>query len=264
MQTSLKRGLILIVSVSALALFASYVTNENRSTRICHDCVKDEFKRVSLHDLIDDVARYRGTHMKDITADMRAHTYQKEPSRSCTYTFDTLKKFMCLVETYSKMAGIEPKDLAIRFVYGVYPKKEPLYGEQYGSLHTLFMIPAVFQPSTGAFVEFDPELTAHRPKYLEDKLKARQMKLSYPFYALSDLAPLAMQDTSVRVMVLDATSFHKPSRYATRSGSAASSSSALLTTTSYTWNQGMLCPPNCPAPNLVLSADNFYPAGKPW
>ncbi|HEY0744828.1 MAG TPA: hypothetical protein VGD40_25350 [Chryseosolibacter sp.] len=258
MKTLLKSFLLIAIGALASFSFITYQTRPaNRDVRICHDCTSEAFRRVSLKQLMYDIARYKGTHVKQITPEMAAHTYQESAARSCTYSLDTLKKFICLIETYSKKANIKPQELAIRFFYGVYPKKEIVNDEKYGSLHTLFMIPAVFEPSTGTYVEFDPQMTAEPKKDFLARLSKTQFKSSFPFYALRDLAPYALLDDAIDVLVLDSRAIPKKSKYLRRSSAPESGSFSVA---QYSWNQGMLCPPNCPTTDFLSTVDGSLPS----
>lgn len=289
MKTLLKSGGTLTIGVLLLFGLASNTLQQRpRETTICPTCVKDSFKGVNLDALVRNVARYRGTHLKLVEANMEKWTLdQKRAARTCTYTLDTLKKFICLIETYSKQASINPKDLAIRFAYGVYPKDEKVYNEKYGSLHTLFMIPAKYDSVKNVFVEFDPKATAEKDPVYVKNLRRLDFKPVYQdFYALADLAPLASRDPSIRFFALDATSMAPPTPTSTtrstfsnvrsstsnaqssgangQSSAPTSTQSAQLRPVEYVWNQGMLCPPNCPDIDFLGTVDSLYPNGIGW
>jgi hypothetical protein len=242
--------LMLGLSVCAPLIKTSDVEESTR----CVDCEKDNFLEVPLDHFMENVARYNGTHVKDTEPEMRRITRQKLASRTCTYSIDTLKKFICILEKYAGKHGIVSKDLAIKFFYGVYDQKQKVNGEFYGSQHTLYMVPAVYDNSQGVYHEFSAKpLTTG----VDSGYKPQDTSRSY--LTLRDIAPLAMENPSVKVFMLDATSFDAPTRQAIRSTTSSASAATPGITPTYVWNQGLLCPNNCPVEYTIMNyIDDHY------
>ena len=214
--------------------------------RDCYTCKQDEFYGLTVDEFMEGVARYKNTHAKLVNADPYMQSNKLEASRSCWYSIDTLKKFICLIEQYSKKVDVKPEDLGIRFYYAVYPSTGPvLNGSNYKSLHTLFMVPTV----TGADsipVDFDPRYSAGVREGGKDatqdsgKQDSKQStdNPKYRYYTITQL------DKNVKLLMLE------------------SETAASATTTGMAKNQGQLCPPTCngSSSNTLQQADASHPA----
>lgn len=202
---------------------------------------KDNFKLVPVADFIQDVARYNGTHVKEVATGLRSSTNAMNPSRACVYTLDTLRKFMDFIEYYSDQSKVKGR-LGIRFFYGVYPMSQSIHGQEYGSLHTLFMVPVFYDSAAQVFIEFDPKSSA-------DSTFAND-GIPYP-YRIQDIANLRKPGASVFMLDASAVVFNYPIV-------------RFVSDDIIALNQGQLCPPNCPTNSLLEYVDSKYPEGKTY
>ncbi|HEY9009091.1 hypothetical protein [Ohtaekwangia sp.] len=225
----------------------------------CYNCKQDKFYGLTVEEFMKGVARYGDTHAALVNAAPFMTVDSLKASRSCWYSIDTLKKFICLIEEYSRQVDVKPEELGIRFYYAVYPANGPMHnGQNYKSLHTLFMVPTVQQKGDAVPVDFDPRYSAKyfsesgavksdvadsndvkKEKYdqKQDQGKVDQKetdgKLTY--------IPLLKMPKTEKPLVLDLTS-----------ANAAATSGMVK-------NQGLLCPPTCSdATAAVLSASRSY------
>jgi hypothetical protein len=256
-QTTLKKdsmkSLLTSASMITVGVFVFFACQKSsippkEGFRDCYTCKQDEFYGLTVDEFMEGVARYKNTHANLVNADPYMMSNKLEASRSCWYSIDTLKKFICLIEQYSKKVDVKPEDLGIRFYYAVYPSTGPvLNGSNYKSLHTLFMVPTV----TGADsipVDFDPRYSAGvRDGGKEDaqdtgkrdtKQSPKDPKAKY--YTITQL------DKNVKLLMLE------------------SETAASATTTSMAKNQGQLCPPTCngSTSNTLQQADASHPGVK--
>jgi hypothetical protein len=245
----MKTSKLLSVAVASFALGAItmaiinklYLT-EPATSRICSSYDRDDIARISLHELMEDAARYRTTHAQLAEDTMRQLSLQnKIASRSCYFTLETLKKFLYYVETYSKSHEIQSKQIAINFYYTVYPREKVMpNGKQYGSLHSLYLVPSKLDSESRGYDDFDPisnktltQLVNYREKPNQgsgingiiDRLKQTQ---------IFALAP-------------------QPVFQLMSSPQAGASDTAPLMR-----NQGGLCP--CPPKNVFEDIDALYPS----
>jgi hypothetical protein len=235
MKTTIIFGLGFLVAVLLLSSFNSIKFLE-RQTQICHDCVSDNFKEVPLVDFFSDVARYNGTHVKEVKPGLRSATGNKliEPSRLCMYSLDTLKKFICFIETYSDQAKLNHKGLGINFYYAVYPKKKLLNGENYGSLHTLYMVPTYYHPSLKKAIPIDLKALAN-------------YRISNPND--EKISPLTFS--------LDSLFKRDPKHVAFIMNSSSFSSSTYDDDGNIILNQGQLCPPACVGTQYLFGSRTY-------
>lgn len=130
---------------------------EKSKTSICMDYSASPFDGVVLDSVLDDIGRYGGTHVPAIEASMAAAGINKPASRSCTFPLDTLKKFIYYLEKYSARHRMNTDTLAVKFYYGVYPQTMTApNGMEYGSLHTLFLVPTFYKEETNEYIDYDP------------------------------------------------------------------------------------------------------------
>jgi hypothetical protein len=86
-------------------------------------------------------------------------TYDKTDARCIWFSLETLKQFICTIETNNAKLNIPAEDLGIRFYYAAYPMNYVDVKKQ--NRHTLFMVPT-YKNGTGAEVDFDPRETFRR------------------------------------------------------------------------------------------------------
>ncbi len=139
MKKLLKPTAVTVIILAIIIVFTAQTTKTTPTARIVSTCDTSNFKLVKLADFVKDVARYKNTHTKRINADLAA--YNKKASRSCWYSLDVLKKFICLVESEGNKQGLSADEMGIRFFYAVYPADHMVNGRQFGMLHTLYMAP---------------------------------------------------------------------------------------------------------------------------
>jgi hypothetical protein len=196
----------------------------------CYQCANDAFTGLSGTDFENGVQRYKTLRSDLIDATVLRNI--KPDARSCWYSIDTLKKFICLMETYSKQVNISPDSLGIRFYYAVYPDsllENPIYSR----LHTLFLVSTLKQ--NNANVDFDPRylvsVAARNPR----------VPIDTGFINSGLISNLAGRDPGYHLFELD---------YIKGSNSTQDAAGGLTSATPSVMsrNQGQLCPnyPNCP------------------
>ncbi|MFZ6009594.1 MAG: hypothetical protein ACOYXT_04540, partial [Bacteroidota bacterium] len=240
-----------IVAVFLLTLTAYQENPRPKPHKVCVNCSTDDFVGVPLKEFMMDVARYNGTHAKDILSELRTETPQDLPSRTCMYSLGRIKEFICQMERYTVKAGLNPDDLGIRFYYGIYPEKKKIAGQLYEGLHTLFMVPSIYDSRSQRYIDFDPKATAEK-RYNNELYKGIYKKAQFTpqhnFAALADLVPLALADSSIVIFMLDASAVKPP--VGSIVGMAPVETSVM--------NQGQLCPPNCPPRNFLNVIDETF------
>jgi hypothetical protein len=218
------------------------------TNQICLDYSASHFTGSDLKEVMSYIARYNGTHVPVVEADMRNYGIEKNPSRVCTFPLDTIKKFIYFLEKYSSEKGVSPKDLAIGFYYGVYPKKMlAKTGEDYGSLHTLFMVPATFDQDKKQYIDYDPinnvPLSVHISNVKsEGQDKVNQEKKGKGDQEKRDDDKREEKDKTKGKESYKAFILSMPGTVQSRSFAASTS----LTQQPMLKNQGGLCPPRCP------------------
>ncbi|HEY9047419.1 MAG TPA: hypothetical protein VIN08_16045 [Ohtaekwangia sp.] len=200
----------------------------------CYNCKQDKFYGLTVQEFMEGVARYEHTHAALVNADPYMRANHLEASRSCWYSIDTLKKFICLIEEYSKQVKVKPEQLGIRFYYAVYPSNGPKHGSQnYRSLHTLFMVPTVQQPGDSVPVDFDP-------RYSVQRLGNTDVKVNEDSNAKEQKDPYKKgQDQKLTYILLNDMPKDKQLFMLEFSSANAAATSGMVK------NQGMLCPPTC-------------------
>lgn len=246
MKTYAKFSFISFVLLSIIIVMSSHTSNRKKIPEICHSCKTDSFLGVPLDTFMKDVGRYRGTHVEDAGIGMARSTnkHEKDMSRACTYSLDTLKKFICLLETYAAKSKIRSKDLAIRFYYGVYPREMRIARQDYGSLHTLFMVPAVYNPKTEVYEDFDAKASAQK-RYQGKGNGKMEYQFKSGYYTLREMVAQGISDP---IFILDASAILPP-RGEVR---------GLAPPPAFVMNQGQLCPPNCPDDSFLSKIDQKY------
>lgn len=202
------------------------------------------------------LARYRELQLSADNAKIRPLTTPDfEDARSCWYSIDTLKKFMCLIEKY---AALDPKydpansDLGIRFYYATYPTTEqqpfllklganvPPSVKQInvGFHHTLFMVPTHHDKESDINLDVFQPIQVRGSEIIMPDKKVNAATLYTP-----DWESYMKSGAATKLLILGKTSESTPSSK----------------------NQGSVCPPVCAgtAAATTGSADNLYPAGSP-
>jgi hypothetical protein len=238
-----KLPIVIAISFAVGVLFTILVNRFNPSVsknQICLSYTEDDIHRITLDELMEDAARYRDTHAKPTEAAMRSLSLQNDTaSRSCYFNVDVLKKFLYYVEMYSREHKIESKDLAINFYYTIYPKEKIMPdGKQYGSLHSLYLVPAKSVSKGAGYDDFDP-ITNKTLAQLVSNDKASQS---------SGQSNIIERIKGTKIFAIAPQPF---TQLKSRSLSSLSNTSPLIR------NQGGLCP--CPPKDLFAEIDALYP-----
>jgi hypothetical protein len=179
------------------------------------------------------LARYRMLQLSAGNDKLRTVTNAGfEDSRSCWYSIDTLKKFMCLIERYARMdPGFDPatSDLGIRFYYATYPDTEQqpmllktgptvppkLINVSVGLHHTLFMVPTHHDKETDLDLDVFQPMTVRGSEIVAPSKNINPATLYHPEWE-------ALKSAATPLLIM---------------GQTISSPSSK--------NQGSLCPPGC-------------------
>jgi hypothetical protein len=192
-------------------------------------CTPDAFTGISLGELLQGIARYRKTHWDSVNLLRYMRRNSLEDARCCWYSLDTLKKYICVIEAYSKQLGLASNNLGIRFYYAVYADTLKKYAE-YKSHHTLFLVPTFLDSSASVGVDnqqtyFDVDFD---PRYSIVKHTNQKFSLQEIYQA---------GDSTYNILTLDAlTANNKPQFGINKAAGLAAR------------NQGQLCPPTCVPP----------------
>jgi hypothetical protein len=243
MKTSKLLSITLVsfaLGVFTMFIIGKFYWNTLAANKICSSYDQDDIARISLHELMEDAARYRTTHAQPVEETMRRLSLQnKTASRSCYFSLETLKKFLYYVETYSQSHNIQSKDLAINFYYTIYPReKEMPNGKKYGSLHSLYLVPSKMDSQGIGYDDFDP-ISNKTLTQLTDKDKFAQD---------SSRNAIINRMKQIEIFALAP----QPVLQSMRSPQASADATAPLMR-----NQGGLCP--CPPKNVFGDIDAIYP-----
>jgi len=187
----------------------------------CPQCDKDSFYGLTKAEFDSGVAKYQRERQTTINK-----KYKINDALSCWYSLDTLKKFICLIEKYSKVLKVPPGQLGIRFHYAAYPDERRIrFDSNYAKLHTLFMVPTY--ADSGTNFDFDPRPRDFGPATQIKPGALRGYRTDYlsgnnPVFALSTQT----SNSGPRPKVLNAF--------------------GVLVDPGMDQNQGQLCPPTCP------------------
>ncbi len=206
----------------------------------CYNCMVDDIHGETAEEFSDVTARYKTTHFDVYNSyamgAISTPTIQRnanpmpagfEDARSCWYSVDTLKKFICLMEKYSKKSGLTSADLGVRFYYANYPANYPR-DNSLSKHHTLFLTATAKQGSIN--VDFDPRISA---KNIEDGGKEGIVTIA----SLIDSNNPTFRSAELFMI-------------AGNTGNA-------------TMNQGDLCPPGSGCTNTLSAVDAIYPSPHP-
>jgi hypothetical protein len=228
-----------LLTTLVLTGFTSYQDSAKRDTKICHDCKRNDFLNIPLKDYFDDIARYNGTHVEDVRREMRqANGRDIEPSRVCMYTLDTLKKFICFIETYAAQAKIPTKRLGINFHYAVYPQRKVIAGKKVGNLHTLYLTSTYYDPKLDSIKDIDLRATARYATVPAFKDSLDNAKVEFPV----SLKSLFKRFPNQKAFMMGASAFQSASSSAENSVLSEPPPSDPM---AIRVNQGQLCPPAC-------------------
>jgi hypothetical protein len=153
---------------------------------------------------------------------------QFNDSRAIWFSLDTMKKFICTIEKYSRNLGYSTDQLGIRFYYAVYDDNH-----MFPRMHTVFMVPTVSNGSGGSQLDFDPRFSFNE-KNRRSGERAGANVLNGDFLSLNSNPAYV----SVKALI---------------QGSASEASSGSTPTVQ---NNGELCPSLCPQSNTLTVIDN--------
>ncbi len=197
----------------------------------CTDCTEDDFHGLSSEELMDGVSRYGTTHADIIDRQRYPLEHNIKDARACWFAVDTLKKFICIIEKYSRKLKIPAKDLGIRFYYAVYPDSSAkhLWNRKYASQHTLFMVPTYNDKKKNFDIDFDPRFSCDE--------KARLHLGPDDPYTIRDIAELCRRKPGQNGLTI----ITAPDQLSSQ-------------------NQGQMCPPTCPLSTTALleAADSLH------
>jgi len=196
------------------------------------------------------LARYRALQLSASNDKIRPHTNENfQDSRSCWYSLDTLKKFMCLIERYARMdPDFDPStsDLGIRFYYATYPATEQqtmllkidsatppkVIPVSVGLHHTLFMVPTHHDKESDLDLDVFQPMTVRGSEIVAPDNKISPATLYHPDWQVM------MKSASSRLLIMGQTIGFPSSK-----------------------NQGSACPPNCPtdAATTLSRVDLLFP-----
>lgn len=206
-------------------VFEKFVAKQNAENQICMNFSAEPFSGSNLDSVRSDLSRYIGTHELAVEAQMRLNGINKRASRSCTFPLDTIKKFIYYLEKHASKHNVRSTDLAIGFHYGVYPKKMITpNGQDYGSLHTLFLIPAKYDPVTQNYFNYDP-------------INNKDLSYYYDVKAWNAIILRIYESITSRAIMVS------PSTPPIQEPMAK--------------NQGGLCPPRCPSTSITSSSKGY-------
>lgn len=226
----------LITGVLLVMLFSASAVREE-SNQSMASAEPQEFHPVRIEDFFRNVANYRDQHVRAV----RENTNGR-PSRMFIYNVSILEQFFKVIADNGSRAGLKHDELAIRFYYAVYPKKQKVAGHEYGSLHTLYMVPNYWDDNTMRYRDLDLIRLADAVK---NGYPGDTSKIIEQFY----LESLYEKDRkNATAFMLDATAVPYTGSVLPSPGGGSMSAPLVI-------NQGQLCPPNCPDKSLLDYVD---------
>ncbi len=200
------------------------------------------FHPVPVKQFFDNVANYRDQHAKLVRREIG-----KEPSRMFIYSVPTLEAFFKVIEAHGNTAQLNHDELAIRFYYAVYPKDLRIAGHDYGSLHTLYMIPNVWSEADQTYKDLDIRALANDVQKAKGYGNRNKNEVIKSYY----LENIYGRQPNAGAFMLDGTALPYSGPTPSRTGSLNVMPPPVI-------NQGQLCPPNCPDNSLLTYIDaNF-------
>lgn len=195
------------------------------------------------------LARYRTFQLSASNDKLRPLTNENfQDARSCWYSLDTLRNFMCLIERYARMdPDFDPatSDLGIRFYYATYPDNEQqsmllkmgsaprkAINVSVGLHHTLFMVPTHHDKESDLDLDVFQPITFRGSEIVPPSNKISPSTLYHPDWQAM------MKSASTPLLIMGETVGFPSSK-----------------------NQGSLCPPNCPtdAGTTLNRTDQLFP-----
>lgn len=228
-----------------MLIMANCTNNSNSANSICTDCPSDNFYGVEASKFVKGLARYRNFKWNAINKRDSAEINNGKPfedARSCWYSIDTLKKFICLLEKYSQYvgSGIQHENLGIRFYYAAYDVSvndtyqiktiskdaQSTYTQPLGLYHTLFMVPTYHDKEVNLDIDFDPRASCGKTIEEINQHPVNPDQIVNPTAKDLFIWNKYLADSTSKLFILDHTS--------------------VTAKTPSVQNQGRLCPPNCP------------------
>ena len=232
-----------------------------------------KFVEVPLQNFVQDVARYYQTHAQTIQAKMPTGGHiipgtvvkrksNEQASRMFLYSVSVLEQFFAEIKKLAATADITPEELGIRFYYGVYPQDQTIAKENYGSLHTLLMMPNYWSREDKRYRDIDVKGLAQAVKKAKDNgtwsnnVKQQIIKDSFleNVYAANPLK---------KILLLDASTVQYEGDFPVVKASVFSLFAPTPPAPPII-NQGQLCPPACPTASFLDFVDGKYPGGLPY
>jgi hypothetical protein len=176
----LTTSLLLITAICFVACSIKYITddstpalNYSQEYNSCYDCTVDDLHGETDEEFAIVTARYRTTHQELFNkfakgildnsvypnTGTKIGTDSFQDARSCWFSADTLKKFICLMEKYAAKIGVPPSRLGLRFYYAVYPTDYDR-DQKFSDRHTLYITATEDKYNTGIYEDFDPRMSA--------------------------------------------------------------------------------------------------------
>ncbi len=242
----------------------SFQINKEPIYSSCYNCVTDDIHGETASEFTDVTSRYRYTHQRvynayvtnQLTGMSTSYAVDKEfkDARSCWYSVDTLKKFICLLEKYSAKVDLKSSKLGVRFYYANYPityKRDEL-----SQIHHTLFLTATYANDYGLNVDFEPRVSAATGKVtdlgdlMKEQWKSREVTQANPKPDFFNKSLFMIAGTT------------SPLHYRTV-GTGSGSGTGSTSTSSVSMNQGDLCPPSSDC-NVTLDAvDGFSPDPAP-
>lgn len=130
-------------------------------------CGIDDIPGVTVKEFAEVVARYNNTNRKASMSYAQSEVSPSfEDARTCWYSIERLKKFICLMEEYTEQynkkvkqmnggANIRLEDLGVRFYYATYfGGRDGVWESKYAGCHTLYLVPTFKDDNRN--IDFDP------------------------------------------------------------------------------------------------------------
>lgn len=238
----MKKLLIAIILVFAVIIFIQFCTEKGGESEegIGYGCTSETEGQTYAH-FRDAVRRYKFERSDLAEAWSRGNVETSlavtppeglRDSRAIWFSMDSLKKFICTIEKYSKEIGIPSDSLGIRIYYGIYSDTD-----YFSRMHTVFMVPT-FTMGTGSQVDFDPRFSSIEMNRHMDSITKKIITrlLHTDFISLKDRPAF------------------KSLIYGRSSSSVIKKN--VIGGNSMIQNNGHLCPSLCPNPNTLDDIDH--------
>ncbi len=229
----------------------SFQINKDPIYSSCYNCITDDIHGETAAEFVDVTARYRYTHQRVYNAYVRNQLSNPgmlspysiagekfNDARSCWYSVDTLKKFICLLEKYSGKVKLNTSQLGIRFYYANYP--QGYLRDVPSEIHHTLFLTSTFKDKNGVNIDFDPRVSASTG-------------------AITSLGNLINRQDSnyLRRPLFMIAGTTDPTHY------RVSMSTTGTSTSNISMNQGDLCPPSTDCNETVNAVDATEPDPHP-